>query len=45
MGPGLEQTDGIVRVVSPDHGWRGVTWSDLDEITADGAIAAQVARF
>ena len=41
----VEQTDGIVRVVSPDHGWRGVTWSDLDEITADGAIAAQVVRF
>jgi GNAT superfamily N-acetyltransferase len=41
----VERTDGIVRVVSPGQGWRGVTWSDVDEVTADGAIAAQVVRF
>jgi GNAT superfamily N-acetyltransferase len=41
----VERTDSIVRVVSPDQGWMGVTWSDLDEVTADGAIAAQVDRF
>ena len=31
----------MVRSVAPEHGWNGVTWSDLDEDTADAAIAAQ----
>ena len=41
----VEREDGVVRSVAPEHGWNGVTWSDLDEDTADAAIAAQVARF
>ena len=46
-GPSLqvERDEGIVRVMSSDQGWAGVTWSDLDATTADGAIAAQVDRF
>lgn len=41
----VERADGVVRVVSANHGWTGVTWSDLDEVTADAAIAAQIDRF
>ena len=41
----VERAAGIVRVVSTGPGWAGVTWSDLDELTADPAIAAQVDRF
>ena len=41
----VERDGGVVRSVAPEHGWNGVTWSDLDEDTADAAIAAQVARF
>lgn len=33
----------VVRIIS--DGWSGVTWSDLDPVTADGVIAAQVDRF
>ncbi len=39
----VETADGVVRVLA--DGWAGVTWSDLDEETADAAVAAQVARF
>ena len=41
----VERSEGIVRVVAPDHGWLGVVWSDLDEATADEVIGAQVDRF
>jgi GNAT superfamily N-acetyltransferase len=46
-GPGakVERRDGVVRHVAPDHGWNGVVWSELDETTADAAIAAQVRYF
>ena len=46
-GPGavVERADGVVRVVAGDDDWAGVTWSDLDEVTADTAIAAQIQRF
>jgi GNAT superfamily N-acetyltransferase len=46
-GPrGVVERDGlVVRVVDPDGGWSGVTWSDLDADTADAVIAAQVVRF
>lgn len=40
----VERADDLVRFVSTT-GWAGVTWSDLDERTADAAIAAQVALF
>lgn len=46
-GPGavFERADGVVRVVAADDGWTGVLHSDLDEGTADAAIAAQIHRF
>jgi ribosomal protein S18 acetylase RimI-like enzyme len=46
-GPGgvVERDGPVVRVVDPDGCWSGITWSDLDDDTADAAIAAQVARF
>lgn len=42
---GVERADGVVRVVAPDGGWLGVVSSDLDDGSADAAIAAQVRRF
>jgi len=41
----VERADGVVRIVSSGGGWTGVTWSDLNEVTADAVIAAQVDRF
>ena len=35
----------VVRHVSAEGGWNGVVWCDLDEASADAAIAAQIARF
>lgn len=35
----------MVRVVSDEHGWSGVIWSDLAELSADAVIAAQISRF
>jgi len=40
----VEREPRWVRSLSPD-GWAGVTWSQLDEATADEAIADQVAWF
>jgi GNAT superfamily N-acetyltransferase len=40
---GVERTERIVRILLPH--WRGVLWSDLDETTADAAIAGEIARF
>ena len=40
-----EQVDGVVRQVGAGNGWCAVLWSDLDEDTADAAIAAQVRYF
>lgn len=40
----VERADGVVRVVS-DQGWTGVTWSGLDEVSADAVIAAEIHRF
>ncbi|WKX73672.1 GNAT family N-acetyltransferase [Streptomyces sp. XD-27] len=46
-GPGarVERVGGVVRQVGGEHGWEGVLWSDLDEATADAAIADQVRYF
>lgn len=46
-GPGarVERAGGVVRQVAPAHGWNGVLWSDLDDDTADAAIAEQVRYF
>jgi len=40
-----EHDDRVVRQVSAGDGWTGVTWSDLDQASADAVIAAQVSRF
>jgi hypothetical protein len=40
----VDRTDGVVRQVGAGpHEWCGILWSDLDETTADDAIAAQLA--
>ncbi|MGW5350583.1 GNAT family N-acetyltransferase [Streptomyces sp. NPDC004031] len=40
----VDRLDGVVRQVGAGpHEWCGVLWSDLDEATADAAIAAQLA--
>ncbi|MFF1261611.1 MULTISPECIES: GNAT family N-acetyltransferase [unclassified Streptomyces] len=47
-GPGgrVERVDGVVRQTGAEVGsWNGVVWSDLDENSADAAIAAQVRHF
>jgi GNAT superfamily N-acetyltransferase len=47
-GPGdvVEQVDGVIRHVGEsENSWCAVLWSDLDEATADAAIAAQVRYF
>jgi GNAT superfamily N-acetyltransferase len=43
----VEHVGGVVRQVSGGEGdgWCGVIWSDLDDSTADAAIAAQVRHF
>jgi len=44
-GGHVEQDTGVIRVVSGGHGWTGVTWCDLDPVSADAVIAAQISRF
>ncbi|HEU5353216.1 MAG TPA: GNAT family N-acetyltransferase [Actinocrinis sp.] len=41
----VERDGDVVRHVGADHDWNGVLWSDLDDATADAAIAAQVRYF
>ena len=41
----IEHDDGVVRSVAGAEGWTGVTWCDLDQASADAAIAAQISRF
>jgi hypothetical protein len=47
VGPGssIERERAVTRIVAPDGGWQGVSWSDLDDEDADEVIAAQVVRF
>ncbi len=45
-GARIEADGSVVRWVAADgQGWSGITWSDLDEHSADPAIAGQVAYF
>jgi GNAT superfamily N-acetyltransferase len=47
-GPGdlVEHVDGVIRHVGKgENSWSAVLWSDLDESTADAAIAEQVRYF
>lgn len=41
----VEHDDGVVRTMSAGEGWCGVTWSDLDPVSAGAAISAQINRF
>ncbi|MGW1589745.1 GNAT family N-acetyltransferase [Streptomyces sp. NPDC002386] len=41
----IERAGAVVRRTADPHGWNGVLWSDLDEATADRAIAEQIAHF
>jgi hypothetical protein len=41
----VERDAHVVRLVREDGSWAGVTWSELDEDSADAAIAAQIERF
>ncbi|QNS07870.1 GNAT family N-acetyltransferase [Streptomyces xanthii] len=44
-GAVIERTGGVVRQLGPEGGWSAVLWSDLDEESADAAIAEQVRFF
>jgi GNAT superfamily N-acetyltransferase len=44
-GTTVERIGAVVRQQGPDEAWNGVLWSDLDEDTADAAIAEQVRHF
>jgi GNAT superfamily N-acetyltransferase len=41
----VEHDDTVIRRVSVGDGWTGVTWCDLDHVSADAVIAAQISRF
>jgi ribosomal protein S18 acetylase RimI-like enzyme len=41
----IEHDEGVIRSVSGADGWTGVTWCDLDQVSADTVIAAQICRF
>jgi GNAT superfamily N-acetyltransferase len=41
----VERADGVVRSVSAGDGWSGVTWSEMDSVSADAVITAQINRF
>jgi ribosomal protein S18 acetylase RimI-like enzyme len=46
-GPGaiVEHEPGVVRVLSADDDWTGITWTDLTGLDPAAVIAAQVRRF
>ncbi|KUL38672.1 GCN5 family acetyltransferase [Streptomyces sp. NRRL F-4489] len=44
-GTRVERDGPVVRQTGGPDDWNGVLWSDLDEATADAAIAAQVRHF
>jgi ribosomal protein S18 acetylase RimI-like enzyme len=41
----VEHDTGVIRIVSGGGGWNGVTWCDLNPVSADAVIAAQIGRF
>ncbi|WP_280689273.1 GNAT family N-acetyltransferase [Kitasatospora sp. GAS204B] len=41
----VERVGSVVRQDGGEHGWSGVLWSELDERTADPAIAEQLRHF
>ncbi len=40
----IERDDHVIRSISRD-GWNGVIWCDLDRVSVDAVIAAQISRF
>jgi len=44
-GKRVEHGDRVVRSISAGEGWSGVTWSALDDGSADAVIAAEISRF
>ncbi|WP_030676281.1 GNAT family N-acetyltransferase [Streptomyces cellulosae] len=44
-GARIERVGQVVRQVSSALGWNGVVWSDLDDSSADAAIAEQIAHY
>jgi ribosomal protein S18 acetylase RimI-like enzyme len=41
----VEHDDNVVRSMSVGGGWTGVSWCDLDQVSAGRVIAAQIGRF
>jgi GNAT superfamily N-acetyltransferase len=41
----VEHDDNVIRSMSGGDGWTGVTWCDLDHVSAEAVIAAQISRF
>jgi GNAT superfamily N-acetyltransferase len=41
----VERDEGVIRIVSGGDGWTGVSWCNLDPVSADAVIAAQIDRF
>jgi GNAT superfamily N-acetyltransferase len=41
----VERRGSVIRSTSDRDGWTGVTWSDLDRVSADTVIAAQISQF
>lgn len=41
----VEHDDGVIRSMSLGDGWNGVSWCDIDPVSADAVIAAQISRF
>jgi ribosomal protein S18 acetylase RimI-like enzyme len=44
-GTRIERTGAVVRQTGGEDDWNGVVWSDLDESSADAAIAGQIRHF
>ncbi|HEY9473623.1 MAG TPA: GNAT family N-acetyltransferase, partial [Mycobacteriales bacterium] len=41
----VEHDGNVIRSLSAAGGWAGVVWCDLDRVSADAVIAAQISRF
>ncbi len=43
QGPGVELADHVIRAIGDS--WRGIPWTDVDGVNADGVIAREIERF
>lgn len=41
----VEHDERVIRSMPARDGWTGVTWCDLDQVSADAVIATQISRF